>query len=192
MPKICSIEGCGERARAKGYCIKHYSRWRRTGDPLRVKKFNHDMGFNYKGTPAHMSWAAAKYRCYNKNCKFYYNYGGRGIKMCDRWLGPYGFQHFYEDMGERPEGMMLDRIDSNGDYCPENCRWADRYTQNGNRRWGKQDSEVVGVSKYNERLWRATLGVNGKTYSKYAKTEQEAIEKRKELERLYLPLSGEE
>lgn len=147
------------------------------------------MSFNYKGTPEHNSWSAMKQRCLNPNSGFYYNYGGRGIKICDRWLGVYGFQHFLEDMGEKPNPKSeysIDRIDPDGDYCPENCRWADKWTQSANRKWGKTDSVVPGVWKYNARLWSASLTVEGKEYRKYAKTEAEAIEKRKELERKYL------
>lgn len=138
MPNFCSVEGC-ERTdiEGHGWCSLHYNRWRRTGDPTKILKYNHEMGFNYTGTPEHNSWAGMKDRCLNSKSKYYYNYGGRGIKICDRWLGVYGFQRFYEDMGQKPEPKSeysLDRIDSDGDYCPENCRWADRKTQNGNRR----------------------------------------------------------
>lgn len=78
------------------------------------------------------SWQGAKSRCLNKNNKDYPRYGGRGIKVCDRWLE--SFDNFYEDMGDRPEGYTLDRIDPNGNYGPSNCRWADSYTQNHNKK----------------------------------------------------------
>ena len=186
MSKICSVEGCDRPVSRRNFCSKHYSRWYRTGDPTKIIKYNYSLGFNYKGTPEHNSWQGMKQRCYYTKHAQYKDYGGRGIKVCDRWLGPYGFQHFLEDMGTRPRGCSLDRIDNDGDYCPENCRWADRWAQSANRKWGKKDSLIPGVWKFNTRLWCATLTVNGKEYRKYAKTEAEAIAKRKEFEKLYL------
>lgn len=78
-------------------------------------------------------WAAMKDRCYNTNNHAYSRYGGRGIKVCNRWLE--SFQNFYEDMGPRPSSnYSIDRKDVNGNYELSNCRWADNYVQAGNTR----------------------------------------------------------
>jgi hypothetical protein len=72
-----------------------------------------------------------KKRCNWAGNDNYHLYGGRGIKVCDRWNS---FVHFLEDMGERPEGMTLDRIDPNGNYEKSNCRWATAVEQRANQR----------------------------------------------------------
>ena len=71
-------------------------------------------------------------RCTNVNDEHYELWGGRGIKVCDRWRT--SFKNFYADMGDRPEGLSLDRIDNDGDYEPSNCRWATQKQQQNNRR----------------------------------------------------------
>lgn len=107
--------------------------------PLYVSERKTVHGCSYsdtsKGTPAYRSWVAMKSRCYKAGDINYKNYGGRGITVCDRWLEPdgQGFINFLEDMGERPEGMTLDRIDVNGNYCKENCKWSTRKEQSVNK-----------------------------------------------------------
>jgi len=81
--------------------------------------------------PEYHTWKHMLFRCKNPKATKYYNYGGRGISVCERWEK---FENFYEDMGDRPKGFTLDRIDQNGNYEPSNCKWASAHDQNRNKR----------------------------------------------------------
>ncbi len=115
---------------------------------------NRSTKHGYYGSPTYLSWYAMKQRCLNPNWREYPRYGGRGIRVCDRWLA---FEGFLADMGERPPGTSIDRIDPNGHYEPGNCRWATKAVQANNCRANRRIT--VGDETRTAAMWARHTGV---------------------------------
>ena len=116
-------------------------------------------------------WQMMRARCQNKNLEYYKYYGGRGIKVCDRWSEKnVGFKNFLEDMGLRPDGASLDRIDPEKSYTPENCRWSGRTVQSYNRRPMDHSTKTTGITKFHRRGKDGFMGHIGKERQHWQKT----------------------
>lgn len=177
----CSVENCdAPPPYKKELCNKHYTRDRKHGDANFVEKRREGQTEH----PLYSTYGGMRKRCLQENDKDYLRYGGRGIKICERWLGVDGFFNFIDDMGDRPEGYTLDRKDSDGDYSPDNCRWADVNTQGLNKRNVKHRGVIFykNLNKY-----RARITVKGISYELGMFSDvNKAIEVRKNAEIKYL------
>lgn len=178
---VCSLPDCERPHSAKGYCRLHWDRWRKTGRT--------DTSVEWHGlsdTPTHGSWQAMKTRCFNENNYHYKNWGARGVTVCERWKN--SFLNFYNDMGEKPEGKSLDRMDNDGNYScgkceqciengwPMNCRWATAAQQSENRRHVLSGSGYKGVYRIDQYGYAAYTSFTRKerNYIGYFKTAEEA------------------
>jgi len=132
-------------------------------------------------------WSDMKKRCFNSKYKEFHYYGGRGIKVCDRWKN--SFLSFYKDMGPRPSDKhSIDRIDVNGDYESKNCEWVTSEIQSRNTRTPKNNSSgIKGVSfEKSKNRWRSYISVNNKKlFLGTFKDLQSAIESRRQAEKKY-------
>lgn len=192
--KKCKIDGCrgGGRKNPKrgtityslGYCNAHYLRYRRHGNPLGGERSRESHGMHK--TTEYTIWVSMVQRCTNPKDDNYPYYGGRGIKVCDRWRN--SFNSFYEDMGDRPSNLTLDRINTNGDYEPSNCRWASRSTQSLNtrvRRNNKTGVKGVWQTKRSNK-YEASIRAGGKkTVLGYYSNIEDAIAVRFMAESIY-------
>lgn len=130
--KICIIKECPKEQWSRGYCGTHYQRIR-SGAIIdvneKVRPYHKHKQFHH---PLYSTWQGMKNRCMNPKSDTYGYYGGRGIKVCERWLD---FANFLEDVGDKPTlKHSLDRIDNDGDYEPGNVKWATQIEQVANQR----------------------------------------------------------
>ena len=122
---------------------------------------------NHAFTPEYGAWNGMKTRCLNKSFRYYSYYGGRGISVCERWLR---FENFLADMGLKPKPKSrysLDRIDTNGNYEPGNCRWATDQEQSENRRSTKRFD--IDGQRFNMKQLSEHVGVPYKTFHRRLK-----------------------
>ena len=120
--------------------------------------------------PLYETWRHMIRRCHDETNKGYRHYGARGISVCDEWRGEDGFHRFAEDMGPKPAGLTLERVDNDGPYTKENCEWATYTTQERNRRYNRlitYDGKTACLSEWAELLglssqalaWRINSGM---------------------------------
>jgi hypothetical protein len=132
---ICGTRGCTrprwENRTLCEQCAKRYNELSKAY----LKRLKRSGGKRWARHTLHVIWVAMKYRCFNPKCRWWPNYGGRGITVSPRWLGKDGFEHFMADVGKRPSRKhSLDRKNNDGNYEPGNVRWATPKAQANNRR----------------------------------------------------------
>jgi hypothetical protein len=182
----CKVDGCPNTwVIAFSLCQKHYQTMRRNGKPDQYKYCTVEGITKHPLYSVHRSMIQ---RCYDPNCKSYADYGLRGIKVCQRWLGPQGFLNFVSDMGGKPSPKhSIDRIDNDGIYEPTNCRWATRLVQNINKgmpKYNKSGTKGVYLDQSGKN-WIADYSTGSKKIRKFFKFKEDAIAERLRGEEIY-------
>ncbi len=146
---ICRCD-CGGTSNAKTDALNN-GNVRSCGCLRREMTIARNQTHQMSGTRVYNAWLDIRRRCTDESRPDWMNYGGRGIRVCERWQS---FDNFYADMDDPPAGYSIDRIDVDGDYCPENCRWATRVQQQRNTRRNSlltHNGETLCVAEWSER-----------------------------------------
>ena len=155
---LCDCE-CGNTVTVRGYDL--YKERSRSCGCLRTEvTISRSTKHGGRDKPTYPVWNDMMTRCYNRNSPSYADYGGRGITVCDRW---HDLNNFLEDMGDRPKGLSIERVNNEEGYSPENCVWATTAIQSRNRRNNRKltyNGETLCVTD-----WAAKLGIKQVTLS---------------------------
>lgn len=181
----CCVEGCTNPVLVvkKMLCNRHYLLLRRHGSPTKQLRRSQEPGA-HQSHWLYKTWDMMRQRCTNKNFDSYKRYGGRGIRIYPEWENSFVkfSQYIEKELGPRPEGHTLDRIDNDQGYIPGNLRWASRTVQQRNRR-AYGSSGVRGVYQRKDTgKWVARCSAHGKVMRAEAGTIEEAAKLRKEME----------
>lgn len=186
ISRECRVSHC-DRMNSNGtkYCKKHTEHARNGLDPEKIRLASKMVKHGMVGSPTYYSWKRMKERCtpgYHESCYYF----DKGISVCQEWQE--SFTKFLEDMGERPDGTSLDRIDPEKGYSKDNCRWASYRLQSINRgMMSNNHSGYKGVSWKKDRFqWYAHISIMGKKYNLgYHDNFWDAVRARNEAEEKY-------